>query len=114
MLAIGTGATFYGMFIPHPPVVASGAGPARAIDPAREQKNWEHYGNTSGGSRFAALDQINVDNIGDLKVTWEYRTGDTPISPGANGAEDQGNPAAGRRSRVRVHAAQQRHRNRRG
>lgn len=93
VLAIGTGAAFYAMFIPHPPVVASGAGPARTpVDPAREQKNWEHYGNTSGGSRFAALDQINVDNIGDLKVAWEYRTGDTPISPGANGAEDQETP----------------------
>ncbi|MBO9127449.1 MULTISPECIES: glucose/quinate/shikimate family membrane-bound PQQ-dependent dehydrogenase [unclassified Rhizobium] len=93
ILAIGTGAAFYGMFIPHPPVVASGAGPARTpVDPAREQKNWEAYGNTSGGSRFAALDQINVDNVNDLKVAWEYHTGDTPISPGANGAEDQETP----------------------
>ncbi len=93
ILAIGTGAAFYGMFIPHPPVVASGAGPARTpVDPAREQKNWEAYGNTSGGSRFAALDQINLDNVGDLKVAWEYHTGDTPISPGANGAEDQETP----------------------
>ncbi len=93
VLAIGTAAAFYGMFIPHPPVVASGAGPARTpVDPAREQKNWEAYGNTSGGSRFAALDQINLDNVGDLKVAWEYHTGDTPISPGANGAEDQETP----------------------
>ncbi len=93
ILAIGTGAAFYGMFIPHPPVVATGAGPARTpVDPAREQKNWEAYGNTSGGSRFAALDQINVDNVNDLKVAWEYHTGDTPISPGANGAEDQETP----------------------
>ncbi len=93
ILAIGTGAAFYGMFIPHPPVVATGAGPARTpVDPAQEQKNWEAYGNTSGGSRFAALDQINLDNVGDLKVAWEYHTGDTPISPGANGAEDQETP----------------------
>ncbi len=93
ILAIGTGAAFYGMFIPHPPVVATGAGPARTpVDPAREQKNWEAYGNTSGGSRFAALDQINLDNVNDLKVAWEYHTGDTPISPGANGAEDQETP----------------------
>jgi quinate dehydrogenase (quinone) len=93
VLAIGTAAAFYGMFVPHAPVVASGAGPARTpVDPAREQKNWEAYGNTSGGSRFAALDQINLDNVGDLKVAWEYHTGDTPISPGANGAEDQETP----------------------
>lgn len=93
ILAIGTGAAFYGMFIPYPPVVATGAGPARTpVDPAREQKNWEAYGNTSGGSRFAALDQINLDNVNDLKVAWEYHTGDTPISPGANGAEDQETP----------------------
>ena len=62
------------------------------VAPDAEQKNWEHYGNTPGGSRFVALDQITRDNVDKLEVAWTYHTGDTPISPGNNGAEDQQTP----------------------
>lgn len=93
ILALAAAAGVAGMFVPHPTVRFAGTVPARTpVDPASEQKNWEAYGNTHGGSRFAALDQINVDNVKDLKVAWTYRTGDTPISPGNNGAEDQQTP----------------------
>ncbi|RWX76168.1 glucose/quinate/shikimate family membrane-bound PQQ-dependent dehydrogenase [Neorhizobium lilium] len=93
VLAIASAAGFAGMFVAHPPVAFSGTpAPLTPVDPAREQKNWEAYGNTSGGSRFAALDQITRDNIDKLQVAWTYHTGDTPISPGANGAEDQETP----------------------
>ncbi len=93
ILALGAAAGVAGMFVPHPTVRFAGTAPARTpVDPASEQKNWGAYGNTHGGSRFAALDQINVDNVKDLKVAWTYRTGDTPISPGNNGAEDQQTP----------------------
>lgn len=37
--------------------------------------DWAHYGNSAGGSRFAAIDQINTDTVGDLKEVWRYRTG---------------------------------------
>ncbi|MEO0435273.1 MAG: PQQ-binding-like beta-propeller repeat protein [Pseudomonadota bacterium] len=37
--------------------------------------DWTHYGNSAGGSRFATLDQINPETIGDLKEIWRYRTG---------------------------------------
>jgi quinate dehydrogenase (quinone) len=93
VLAAASAAGFAGMFVAHPTVAFSGTpAPLTPVDPAKEQKNWEAYGNTSGGSRFAALDQITRDNITDLKVAWTYHTGDTPISPGANGAEDQQTP----------------------
>nr|WP_246752797.1 hypothetical protein [Sinorhizobium sp. BG8] len=93
VLAIASAAALAAMFVPHPTVGASGNAPAlTAVTPETEQKNWEHYGNTAGGSRFVALDQINRDNIKDLQVAWTYHTGDTPISPGANGAEDQQTP----------------------
>lgn len=93
VLAVVSAAGFAGMFVPHPTVAFSGTPAALTkVDPAKEQKNWEAYGNTPGGSRFAALDQITRDNIKDLKVAWTYNTGDTPISPGANGAEDQETP----------------------
>lgn len=90
VLTVGFAAAFWGMFQPHPVVAASGAVDApKAV--SEEQANWEHYGNTAGGSRFVALDQITRDNVKDLQVAWTYRTGDTPESTG-NGAEDQQTP----------------------
>jgi quinate dehydrogenase (quinone) len=86
---IGAGA---GMFVPHASVSPTGEGPGMTkVDPAKAQKNWEHYGNDVGGSRFAALDQINRDNVGKLVQAWTYHTGDIALSDG-NGAEDQLTP----------------------
>jgi quinate dehydrogenase (quinone) len=92
VLAIAAAGGFLGMFVPHPTVVATGLPTDIPVAADDEQRNWEAYGNTSGGSRFAALDQINRDNVSKLEVAWTYHTGDTPISPGANGAEDQQTP----------------------
>jgi len=92
ILAVGVAAAFAGMFVPHPTVVAAGGGPGLTpVDPAHAQKDWAHYGNTPGGSRFAALDQIHRGNVGKLRVAWTYRTGDVAESNG-NGAEDQLTP----------------------
>nr|WP_314543046.1 glucose/quinate/shikimate family membrane-bound PQQ-dependent dehydrogenase [uncultured Massilia sp.] len=93
VLALGMIATFVQMFQPHPTVAFEGT-PAALVPVARgqQQKDWSHYGNTAGGSRFAALDQITRDNVKDLKVAWTFHTGDTPISPTGNGAEDQETP----------------------
>ena len=93
VLAIASAAGFAGMFVPHPTVRFTGS--VAALTPViaeTEQRNWEHYGNTPGGSRFVALDQITRDNVAELKVAWTYRTGDTPISEDGNGAEDQLTP----------------------
>jgi quinate dehydrogenase (quinone) len=38
---------------------------------------WHHYGNTSHGTRYARLDQIDTSNVGGLKEIWHYRTGRT-------------------------------------
>lgn len=38
---------------------------------------WHHYGNTTHGTRYARLDQINVSNVSGLKEIWHYRTGRT-------------------------------------
>ena len=93
LLALACAGAAWGMFQPHAIVAASGRAPERvAVAPDQGQQNWEHYGNTPGASRFAALDQINVDNVGKLAVAWTYRTGDIPASPGGNGAEDQLTP----------------------
>jgi quinate dehydrogenase (quinone) len=80
------------MFVAHPSVAPTGEGPGLTpVDPAKAQKDWAHYGNTEGGSRFAALDQINRGNVDKLKVAWTYHTGDVAESDG-NGAEDQLTP----------------------
>lgn len=82
---------FAGMFVPHPTVAGEGGPPPTPVDPATRQTDWAHYGNTPGGSRFAALDEIRRDNVAQLQVAWTYRTGDIATSDG-NGAEDQSTP----------------------
>ncbi|PWC18002.1 membrane-bound PQQ-dependent dehydrogenase, glucose/quinate/shikimate family [Brenneria roseae subsp. roseae] len=84
---------FAGMFVPHEPVPFAGQEkPLIPVAEEMQQKNWDNYGNTPGGSRFVALDQINRNNVTELKPIWTFRTGDTPLSPTGNGAEDQQTP----------------------
>ncbi len=93
VLIIAMGVTFVQMFQPHPTVPFSGE--KRPLVPVKDdakQQNWDHYGNTAGGSRFVALDQITRDNVKNLKPVWTYHTGDVPESPDGNGAEDQQTP----------------------
>ncbi|BCQ36097.1 quinate dehydrogenase [Erwinia rhapontici] len=89
---VGLLATLYGMFQPHPTVANGQELPLVPVDKSTEQKNWDNYGNTAGGSRFVALDQITRDNVKDLKPVWTYHTGDIPESPTGSGAEDQQTP----------------------
>lgn len=93
LIALGMIVTFVQMFQPHPTVAFDGV-PTPLIPVAKEQaqKDWSNYGNTPGGSRFAAIDQITRDNVNDLRVAWTFHTGDVPISPTGNGAEDQETP----------------------
>ncbi len=92
VLALASAGGAAAMFVPHATVAFAGAeNPLTPVDAAHEQKNWEAYGNTTGGSRFVALDQINRDTVKNLKVAWTYHTGDIAVSDG-NGAEDQDTP----------------------
>lgn len=84
--------TFWQMFVPHPVVDEGKPLAIEPIKPGANQTEWANYGNTPGGDRFVAQTQINRDNVKDLKVAWTYHTGDTPVSPGGNGAEDQQTP----------------------
>jgi len=36
--------------------------------------DWDHYGATKAGTRFAAHDQINLENVSQLEKAWEFRT----------------------------------------
>jgi len=37
---------------------------------------WPNYGNDPGGQRYSPLNQINQQNVGQLKLAWTYHTGD--------------------------------------
>jgi quinate dehydrogenase (quinone) len=79
------------MFKSQPLVSASEAVPVKPVAAGEQQKNWAHWGNTTHGDRFAALDQINKQNVNQLQVAWVAHTGDIPQSNGS-GAEDQNTP----------------------
>lgn len=91
-LLVASVAGFASMFQIHPVVKGPDVAAQRTpVDADSEQKDWTTYGNSHNNDRFAALDQINVDNVNQLEVAWTYRTGDIPKSTGA-GAEDQLTP----------------------
>jgi quinoprotein glucose dehydrogenase len=60
---------------------AAAATPAQGAD-------WRNYGNTPGGTRFSPATQINLENVGELKEAWRFRTGvpydfkNTPLQVG--------------------------------
>jgi quinoprotein glucose dehydrogenase len=45
--------------------------------------DWPYYGSDPGGNRYSPLTQINRTNITQLKIAWEYHTGD--LSDGSGG-----------------------------
>jgi membrane-bound PQQ-dependent dehydrogenase (glucose/quinate/shikimate family) len=45
-----------------------------AVD--RPNTDWTFFGNTRRGDRFATADQITAANVRDLKVAWQFRSGD--------------------------------------
>jgi quinate dehydrogenase (quinone) len=96
VLAIAMAAGFWGMFQPHASVSPTGDGPGR--------RTGATTATTPGGSRFVALDQITRDNVKNLHVAWTFHTGDTPLSPTGNGAEDQETPLQIGEPRLFVHA----------
>ncbi|WP_428926064.1 membrane-bound PQQ-dependent dehydrogenase, glucose/quinate/shikimate family [Marinibacterium sp. SX1] len=88
---VGVIAMGWGMFLPHgrhDMTLATGQVP-QAAD---ARTDWPDYGADADGTRFAALTQITPDTVQDLEVAWTVHTGDTPVSPGGGGAEDQGTP----------------------
>jgi quinoprotein glucose dehydrogenase len=64
--------------LPLPPMGASAAAPADSV-PAGE---WHAYGRTGHGQRYSPLAQITPDNVKQLEMAWQYRTGDIRGRPG--------------------------------
>ncbi|MBI4464651.1 MAG: PQQ-binding-like beta-propeller repeat protein [Acidobacteria bacterium] len=42
---------------------------------------WRFYGGDSGSTKYSALDQINRDNVKDLKIAWRWKTDNFGPSP---------------------------------
>ena len=43
---------------------------------ADEHDGWTHYGGSQHGLQYSSLSQITPDNVGELTVTWLFRTGE--------------------------------------
>jgi membrane-bound PQQ-dependent dehydrogenase (glucose/quinate/shikimate family) len=45
-----------------------------AVEPSSTGE-WQHFGRTQAGTRYAPITQIDAKNVAKLKVAWTYRTG---------------------------------------
>lgn len=45
--------------------------------PLGAQRNWQHYGQDPGGSKYSTLNQITRANVSRLERAWTVKTGDT-------------------------------------
>ena len=48
---------------------------------AAQASDWPHISGDAGGSHYSALDQINRDNVSQLKLAWSYSTGEVAEFP---------------------------------
>ncbi|MGY4629961.1 glucose/quinate/shikimate family membrane-bound PQQ-dependent dehydrogenase [Bradyrhizobium sp. USDA 4486] len=54
----------------------TGAAAAAASMVPGAGEDWTAYGGSGFGTRYSSLNQITPDNVKDLKLAWEFRTGD--------------------------------------
>lgn len=43
---------------------------------AEPDRSWEHYGGDGGGRRYSPHSEITRDNVTELELAWEFRTGE--------------------------------------
>ncbi|AJY45946.1 membrane-bound PQQ-dependent dehydrogenase, glucose/quinate/shikimate family [Martelella endophytica] len=51
---------------------------AEGVNVRRSGADWPYYGGSRDATRYSPLDQINVDNVKNLKEVWHFHTGDMP------------------------------------
>lgn len=59
-------------------VIASMAFPTLAQKEARKGE-WRYYGADNGSTKYSPLDQINKDNVKNLKTAWTWESPDLPL-----------------------------------
>jgi quinoprotein glucose dehydrogenase len=57
-------------------VAAHGGTPAAVAAEAAQGTGWSAYGGDAGGTRYSALQEISAANVADLRVAWQFRTGE--------------------------------------
>ncbi|MXY24788.1 MAG: PQQ-binding-like beta-propeller repeat protein [Acidobacteria bacterium] len=65
--------------------------PDRLINAQNEPQNWLLMNGDYGSQRYSKLDQINRDNVGNLRMVWALALGGM-LGTGANGPENEVNP----------------------
>lgn len=60
--------------------LASPHAPPCRHPPTRGQGEWPAYGGDNSGAKYSPLDQINRDNVADLKIAWEWHSPDAEIA----------------------------------
>jgi len=64
-------------------VTACAMTPVPETETGEPVADWPYYGGDAGGTRYSPLAQINRKNVTQLKIAWEYHTGD--VSDGTGG-----------------------------
>jgi quinoprotein glucose dehydrogenase len=41
--------------------------------------DWPYYGGDQGGMKYSTLTQVNKQNVSQLKLAWEWNTGETAL-----------------------------------
>lgn len=75
---------------PVAPAPEQAAVPAAPVAGRDTGADWPAYGGTHHATRFSPLDQITRENVSQLEVAWEFRTGDLP--PGDERFSNQNTP----------------------
>ncbi|MCK8493491.1 PQQ-binding-like beta-propeller repeat protein [Spirosoma sp. RP8] len=60
-------------------------------DPRKTGNDWPTYGGNSAGNRYSPLNQINTQNVKNLRLAWTYETGDNK-NPNQRGMDIQCQP----------------------
>src|SRR5215813_7923976 len=71
--------TFYGL------VIASLFVAVRtAAQQGAKNGEWRVYGGDEGSTRYSPLDQINRDNIKDMRIAWVWKSDSLTVNPAAS------------------------------
>ncbi len=62
-------------FVPRLLVIATALAPAQG-----QNVEWPYFGGDQAGSKYSSLTQINRSNVRNLKVAWEWRTGEKAMA----------------------------------
>ena len=56
-------------------VIISSCGPSSVKIDNEQHRTWSHYLGDQGKTHYSVLDQVNKENVKDLKVAWQYHSG---------------------------------------